>query len=337
MRAAFCLEPGKVELRDIPKPEPAAGEVVIQVRQCGICGSDLHYYHGGFPVPAVCPGHEIAGVVADVGAGVTGLKAGDDVAVEPVITCGHCPGCLVGDYQLCREARIPGTHVNGGFADYLQMPARAFFKLPAGLDTSIAGLTEPLAVGVHGVRLGNVRLGDRVLVLGAGTIGLLAGIAAREAGASEVLITARHPHQRAAAESLGLKPLGEGRDELTAYAFDHPIDVAIETVGGEAETLNQALFATRAGGSVVVLGVFYGQPQIMALVLMLKEIRMIGSLMYGRYGTRADFDVTLDILHRRQAELAGLITHRFPLAQIGKAYATAADKKEKSIKVSVAP
>src|SRR6185436_15663632 len=109
-----------------------------KVHNCGICGSDLHYYHGGFPVPPVCPGHEIAGEVADVGAGVTGLAPGDRVAVEPTITCGHCHGCLTGDYQLCRDARILGTHADGGFAEFLTMPARALFKLPAGLEGPVA-------------------------------------------------------------------------------------------------------------------------------------------------------------------------------------------------------
>jgi threonine dehydrogenase-like Zn-dependent dehydrogenase len=285
----------------------------------------------------VCPGHEIAGEVADVGAGVSGLAPGDRVAVEPAIICGHCPGCRVGDYQLCQAARILGTHADGGFAEYLAMPARALFKLPAGVDGPVAALTEPLAVGVHGVRIANVRLGDRVLVLGAGTIGLLAGLAAAEAGASEVLITARHPHQRAAAERLGLRPFSEGRDELSAYAFDNPIDVTLETVGGEAETLNQAIFSTRAGGTIAVLGVFTGQAHISALVLMLKEIRMVGSIMYGRYGTRADFDVALDILRRRRDAAATLITHRFPLSAIGDGYAAAADKKSASIKVTIEP
>lgn len=337
MLAAYCTQPGTLELREVPRPEPKPGHVVVEVRNCGICGSDLHYWSGGFPVPSVCPGHEISGEVAAVGAGVTRLRAGDRVAVEPAITCGRCTSCRVGDYQLCREFRVLGTHENGGFAQYLHMPEYALFPLPAAVDWATAALTEPLAVGVHAVRLGNVRLGDRVLVLGAGTIGLLAALAAVEAGASEVLITARHPHQRAAAERFGARPFAEGREDLSAYVFDHPVDVTIETVGGAADTLNQALYSTRAGGSVVVLGVFTGQPQINAVVLMLKEIRMIGSLMYGRHGTRADFDVALDVLARRAGEMSHLITHALPLAEIGDGYRIAADKTQKSIKVTITP
>ncbi len=321
----------------MPRPEPGPGQVVVRVRNCGICGSDLHYWHGGFPVPVVCPGHEISGEVADVGAGVGRLKAGDRVAVEPLISCGHCTACRIGEYQLCRDYKILGTHADGGFAEYLLMPESALFVLPPSLDWATAALTEPLAVGVHAVRLANIRLGDRVLVLGAGTIGLLAALAAVEAGAAEVLITARHPHQRAAAERLGARVFGEGRDELSAYAFENPIDVSIETVGGEADTLNQALFSTRAGGTVAMLGVFTGSPHISTLVLMLKEIRLVGSMMYGRSGARADFDVAVELLRKRADDVAALITHRLPLAEIQQAYRVAADKAQRSIKVTIAP
>jgi len=337
MLAAFCTEPGRIELREIPRPEPTPGRVIVKVRNCGICGSDLHYYHGHLPAPAVCPGHEMSGEVAEVGAGVDGFAPGDRVAIEPAITCGRCPGCRGGNYQLCAEFQILGTHAAGGFAEYVEIPAYALFKLPGDLDWATAALTEPLAVGVHGIRLGNVRLGDRVLVLGAGTIGLLAALAARAAGAAEVLITARHPHQRQAAERLGATPFSEGGDDLQAYAFEHPIDVTVETVGGEADTLSQAIYCTRPGGSVVVLGLFTGQSQINALVLMLKEIRLIGSIMYGRQGPRADFDVALEVLRQNREAAATLITHRLPLRQIGDGFRIAADKKEKSIKVTIEP
>jgi 2-desacetyl-2-hydroxyethyl bacteriochlorophyllide A dehydrogenase len=337
MLAAFCTEPRKVELRDVPRPEPGPGHVLVKVRNCGICGSDLHWYTGGLPVPAECPGHEISGEVAEVGAGVDGFAPGDRVAVEPAITCGRCPACRAGDYQLCTAFKIVGTHAAGGFAEFLDMPAYALFKLPDEIEWPTAALTEPLAVGVHGVRLGNVRLGDRVLILGAGTIGLLAALAARAAGAAEVLITARHPHQRAAAERLGVRPFAEGVDDLQGYAFEHPIDVTIETVGGAADTLNQAIFCTRPGGHVVVLGAFTCQPQINALVLMLKEIRLVGSLMYGRNGGRADFDVALEVLRQNREAAAAIITHRVPLRRIGEGFRIAADKREKSIKVTVEP
>ncbi len=336
MRAARCLEPGRFELREVPQPQPGAGEVLVRVHNCGICGSDLHYYHGGFPVPAVCPGHEISGEIAEVGSGVAHLHPGDRIAVEPLITCGHCPACRRGDYQICREFRVLGTQADGGFADYVRVPASAAFPLPAGLPWAVGALSEPAAVCVHAVRLAGVRLGQRVLVLGGGSIGLLAALVARAAGAGEVLITARHAHQKEAAARLGARPFGDDRDgELSAYGSDHPIDVVIETVGGSADTLSQALYYVRSGGVVSVLGVFTGAVSINPLLLVLKEARLIGSLTYGRAGATSDFEVAIDLLDKNRQLVAPLITHRFPLDQIDEAFAAAADKRRGSIKVTM--
>lgn len=340
MRAAFCSEPGRLELRDVPQPVPGQGEVLLRVRNCGVCGSDLHWYHGGFPIPPVCPGHEISAEVAEVGAGVHGLRPGDRVAVEPLIVCRECSYCLTGNYQLCRKFRLLGTMVDGGFAESLVMPAYALYRLPAELDWELGALSEPLAVCVHAVRLGEVRLGARVLVLGAGTIGLLSAVAARAAGAAEVLVTARHPHQHAAVEALGARPFAataEGSAALAEYAREQAIDVVIETVGGTADTLNEAVQLVRPGGVVSVLGVFSGPVACSGLLLVVKEVRIVGSLTYGRAGGRADFEVAVELLARQRDRLRALITHRFSLAQIADGFAVAADKKSGAIKVTIAP
>jgi len=183
-----------------------------------------------------------------------------------------------------------------------------------------------------------VRLGDRVAVVGAGTIGLLAVLTARAAGAGEILVTARHPHQRAAAESFGARVYGEGeQDALSSYAIENPVDVVVETVGGTADTLSQALFLVRPGGTICVLGVFAGSVSINGLVLVMKEARVIGSLTYGRGEARADFDVALELLREHRHEAARLVTHRYPLRQIDEAFRAASDKKRASIKVTVEP
>jgi L-iditol 2-dehydrogenase len=221
MRAAFCTEPGQFELRDRPTPSPEPGEAVVRVRNCGICGSDLHWYHGGFPVPGVCPGHEISGEVAELGAKESAFHVGDRVAVEPLIVCGECAYCRTGDYQICKKFRVLGTMVDGGFAEFVRVPASALFRLPHGISWQLGAMAEPMAVCVHAVRLAGVHLGARVLILGAGTIGLLSAVAARAGGAGEVLITARHPQQRSAAENLGARVYAastEGMGSLGAYA-----------------------------------------------------------------------------------------------------------------------
>lgn len=337
MKAGFCTGPGQFEIRDVDAPRLAPDDVLVRVRACGICGSDLHYFTGGFPPPSVCPGHEISGEVVEVGARAT-VAVGAQVAVEPLVPCGTCVYCRTGDYQLCPAFRIVGNALDGGFAEFVRLPARSVFRLPDAVDAELGSLTEPLAVAVHALRLAHLAPGDRVLVIGAGTIGLMAVAAARAAGAGDVWITARHPHQRAAAASLGADrafSTSTTAEELPALTRDRPIDAIIETVGGEADTIGAAVHLVRRAGKVVVLGIFTRPVAIDATALVVKEIRLIGSMTYGRCGTRADFERALDLLARRPEAFRALITHRFTLAEIQRAFETAADKRCGSIKVSV--
>jgi L-iditol 2-dehydrogenase len=338
VRAAFSRGTGNVVVEDVARPTPGPEDVVIRVHNCGICGSDLHWYHDQMVVPQVCPGHEIAGEVAEVGSSVTSLALGDRVAVEGIASCGVCRYCVGGDYQRCLAIAVVGFTIPGGFADYLRMPARHCFRVPAGVDFPTAALSEPLGVAVHGVRLSGLEIGQRVAVLGAGTIGLMAVVAARAGGAGEVIVTARRPQQKAAARALGADRVVDDADqgELLAQAIDAPIDLVIETVGGTADTLDTAVAACRPGGTICLLGAFTRSPTLQALFVLAKELRVIGSFVYGRAGARADFDIVQDILARDGARIAGsIITHRFPLDRIGDGFRTAADKATGSIKVTI--
>jgi threonine dehydrogenase-like Zn-dependent dehydrogenase len=340
MRAAFCRGAGKLVVEDVERPTPGPGEVVVRIRNCGICGSDLHWYHDQMVLPAVCPGHEIAGEVADVGAGVTGLAPGDAVALEGIASCGACRYCVAGEYQRCPAVGVVGMTIPGGFAEYVRMPARHCFRVPAGVDFPTAALSEPLGVAVHGVRLSGLEIGQRVAVLGAGTIGLMAVVAARAGGAGEIIVTARRPQQKAAALALGADKVVDAADPggLLADALEAPIDLVVETVGGTGDTLDTAVAACRPGGTICVLGVFTTSPMLPALFVLVKELRIVGSFVYGRAGARADFDIALDLLRRQGKRIAEtLITHRFPLDRIDDAFRTAADKTTGSIKVTIAP
>jgi threonine dehydrogenase-like Zn-dependent dehydrogenase len=225
--------------------------------------------------------------------------------------------------------------IPGGFADYLVMPARHCFRVPAGVDFPTAALCEPLAVAVHGVRLAGLEIGQRVAVLGAGTIGLMAVVAARAGGAGEIVVTARRPQQRAAALALGADRVVDETDPEGVLG-EAPVDVVVETVGGAGDTLHAAVAACRPGGTVCVLGVFTGSPTFPAVLALLKEVRILGSFVYSRAGARADFDIALDILRRRSGVIGEtVVTHRFPLADVAAAFRTAADKATGSIKVSL--
>jgi L-iditol 2-dehydrogenase len=337
MRAVRASAPGQVRLEEVARPEPGPEDVVVRVRACGICGTDLHWYHGTMPLPAVCPGHEMAGEVAAAGAAVRTVREGDAVALEGIVGCMQCPSCRGGSYHLCRALGIIGMTLPGGFADYVRLPARNCFRTPPGLSAAVAALSEPLAVAVHGVRIAGMERGARVLVLGAGTIGLMAIVAARAAGAGEVLITARRPQQQTAARHLGAARVfgDEERAALAAFAQDSPVDLVIETVGGTADTLPVAAGACRAGGTICVLGVFLGAPTLPAVQLVVKELTLKGSMVYNRPAGLADFELTQDLLAREHSRLEAVVTHRVPLDDVARAFALAADKTSGSIKVTV--
>ncbi len=337
-----ALEPGRVEVVETPVVDPQAGEVRVRVERCGICGSDLHWFRGHAAVPAMCPGHEIAGRVEAVGKGAIGVTEGDRVAVEPLGRCGRCDACRAGIYHLCPSIEILGMTRPGGLATRVIVPDYALFHLPEGVDTELGALTEPTAVAVHALGLGPAPENSPVLVLGAGTIGILAAAAARHLGAPFVAITARHPHQRALAERIGCDQVLAPED--FAQVGETPVTV-IETVGGTAGTIGDGVNVVRHGGTVVMVGLFDDTPQFSPMVALVKEARIVGSMVYsvnerasraaGR--KRADFDVALELLATEGATLRQLITHTFELERVQEAMETAADKSTGAVKVMVAP
>ena len=340
MRAATYGGPRSVGLREAPEPEPGPGEVLVRVRACGICGSDLHRYRAGGFGSTATPGHEIAGEVARLGPGVTGWDLGAPVAVEPLVTCRACPVCVRGDYQICPQRLLLGVGRDGGLADYVVAPAYGLFALPAGMPAHLGALSEPMAVAVHGVRLAEIAPGERVLVLGSGSIGLLTALVAREAGAA-VTATARYPDQAVAAERFGaarvLPADDAGMKELAGIAAREPFDAVVETVGGEADTLVHATNLVRAGGRVCVLGVFFRPPPVGALALVTKEVRMVGAITYGRAGGVADFERAIALLSSHRQLVDMLVTHRRPLHDIVVAYSSADDKDSEALKVTIEP
>jgi threonine dehydrogenase-like Zn-dependent dehydrogenase len=341
MRAAVARGRERVEIDALPIPEPGPGEVRVRIRACGLCGTDLHLHHAGLYPPGNTPGHEMTGVVDALGDGVEGLETGAPVAVEPLFSCGSCPTCRQGLDAICREGQIYGVQRAGGFAEYAVVPARRLFPVPADLAAQIAALAEPMAVVVRGLRRGALERGQRVLVLGAGSIGLLSVLAARALGAGEVWLTARHAHQADLGRQLGASRVLQ-EDEASPLRLDGlgreaPIDLVVETVGGNADTLIQAGAAVRPGGSVSVLGVFMGRTEIDPLGLFVKEATLAFSNCYAHPETGADFETAIDLVSAGRDALSALITHAVPLDAIDRAYRLAADKRSGVVKVTVLP
>lgn len=340
MLAASCERPGEILVRPVAPPVADVGEAIVRVAACGICGSDLHWYGGAGSPPSVCPGHEIVGEVVSIHGGAA-IDEGARVAVEPVRACRRCARCLRGDYHLCSDLRILGVHDAGGLAEMVRVPIEALYALPPHLDWREAVLTEPLAVAVHAARLAGVAPGRRVAVLGAGAIGLLCVVAVRAMGVSEVFVTARHPHQAEAARRLGASEVfradGDGRRALREEACRSDVDVVLETVGGDASTLREGVRVVAPGGTVLVLGLFHGEPPFPALSALIKEVRIVGSMIYNRSGGASDFDRAIGILSASKGALRGLVTHQFSLRDADRAFRTAADKSTGAIKVVVEP
>ena len=317
---------GAVEVAPGPL-EP--GWVRLQVTVCGICGSDLHYYSGKLPMPVGdVPGHEMVGTILEGGKGLADCL----YAVEPNIPCLECQQCAAGNQHLCQRARFIGIASPGGLARSIDVPTYTLHPVKTSIPPLTASLAEPLACSYRAVQLARLQIESRVLVLGAGTIGLLAGLLARER-AAEVAITARPPHQQEAARRLGLLPLDE--DGAEDWAGDREPDVVIETVGGAANTIHQAIEACQPGGRIVIVGIFTQPPTVNALALVIKEVEMVGSSLYGLGRHGREFRSTVELIPRYRGEMEALLTHQFPLASVAEAFACAADKSSGAIKVTV--
>jgi threonine dehydrogenase-like Zn-dependent dehydrogenase len=311
-----------------PGPLPA-GWVRLRVTACGIYGSDLHRYRGP-KVGGTIPGHELCGTV---------LQAHDPMpdslyAVEPWVSCGACDYCRSGRVQHCRSGRLVGAQIAGGLAEFIDVPATNVLPVAASLSALQASFTEPFAVCVRAVHLARLQLDSRILILGGGTLGLVTGLLARDRCA-QVGITCRYPAQAEAARALGLEAVTEA--DAPNWATETEPDVVVETVGGHADTINQAIALARPGGRIVVLGLFQEQKPFDARGLVIKELSITGSKVMGISEHGPEFRAAGHQLVRFQAELAVMQTHQFPLTQVTDAFATAFDKRTGAIKVTVLP
>jgi threonine dehydrogenase-like Zn-dependent dehydrogenase len=310
MRAVRHTAQG-IEVVDVAEP---TGQVLVHVRAVSICGSDLGLLKYG-PLPFTL-GHEIAGELED----------GTKVAIEPSKSCGQCDQCQSGNSHRCRLglfATSYGIGLDGGMAERICVPARALVRLAPAVPIENASLVEPLAVAVHGLRIAGVQYGQRVAVVGGGSVGLTTVAAARALGC-EVGLVARHPHQEAAGKRLGAVAV-QGEYALTVEA------------AGTATAVQQACELAAPGGAVLVLGVHSGELKLPGTLSMLKELRIYNSFAYNHHAGGRDFEAAAALLAREPDIARVLITHRLPLSDAHKAFEVAADRKSGAIKVVLHP
>jgi len=348
MRSAVLVGPRDIRVEEVERPSLDDDTVLVAIESLGICGSNLHWWAGTpeeqglmrFPLPGG-GGHEYAGVVDEVGAAVTRVKPGDRVAIDffESTSCGTCPQCGSGLYGQCEQRRFLGI---GGFVEYLKTTERGLYLLPESIETRNAALVEPCACAVSGVRRGGLQGGETVVVLGAGVLGLCAAAAAKALGARKVVISAKHDVQADLAKRFGADVvLRSSEDDLVerikAETGGRGADLVVETVGGHAPTLSQALEVLRPGRTIVVLGLWDQPVPVDSWSAVLKDARMIFSLTYGRQGLRHDYELCLDWMASGQLPAHELVSHNFALAQIGEAFEVAADKSQGAVKVIVNP
>jgi threonine dehydrogenase-like Zn-dependent dehydrogenase len=338
--AAFLEGPRLLAVHPHQLPDASADEVRIRVQTCAICATDLRAWaRGSLLDHAGVTGHEIAGVVAAAGAEVERLAPGDRVTVEPnlAVCCGDCARCREGLTFFCERRRdLPAW----GFAEEILVPAQAAIAIPHGMPTELAALTEPMACAVHALRrswTGSSRGGRidgvDVGIVGAGPIGLMALAAARRLGAGRVSVAARHPHQRQAARALGGEPIGEDPAELREAA---PRLVIIAADAGP-RVLAEALATVGGAGEVIVLGLLDEPQQIDARRAVLRGSRVTFSISHGGWGADLDFLAALEVLGSDFRAFTRLLSHRFELAEIARAFDLAADRSIPSFRVVVGP
>jgi len=322
MLQAIMVNPGKIEFREIPLPQPEPDEVLMQVKRIGICGSDIHVYHGLHPYTSypVVQGHEVAGVIAAVGTQVKGFTRGDKVVFMPQVTCGECYPCHHRMYHICDNLKVMGFQTNGAAQEYFPVRADLVLKVPQMVLLDHAALIEPISVAVHALsRLGSMT-GLNVLVLGAGTIGNLVAQVAAADEAKRVMITDISEYKLDKARQCGLidavNPIREDLDKAILKAFGpDKADLILECVGVQ-DTITQAVINARKGSTIIVVGVFGNKPLVDLGLIQDRELNLIGTLMYQR----KDYECAIELVSTGKLQLDNMVTQRFAFKEYLEAY-----------------
>lgn len=317
MKAAFYQRDRHIAIGACEPVPPRVGEVQLQVSHTGICGTDLHIFHGVMDARVSMPqimGHEMSGIVHAVGTGVEGVKEGDRVTVMPLDPCGDCPACQAGHSHICHNLKFLGIDTPGSFQSYWTVPAHTIYHLPANLSLVHGALIEPLAVACHDVRLAELKAGDYVVVLGGGPIGMLVALVAQEAGAN-VLLSEINPYRVDLAKSLNFEAINPQETDIVQHVIEKTdgagADVVFEVSGSEAaaQVMTELL---RTRGLAVIVAIFGKAPPVNLFRFFWRELRMIGVRVYES----EDFDRAIDLAATGKIPIDRLITSIRPLAAL---------------------
>jgi L-iditol 2-dehydrogenase len=325
MKALLLTAPSQLAFTDFPDPVPGDDEVLVRVRACGICGSDIHGWDGstGRRRPPLIMGHEASGEIATVGSRVERWRAGDRVTFDSTISCGQCAYCRAGQVNLCDNRRVVGVapveyRQHGAFAEYVALPARILYALPGQLSYEQAAMIEPVSIAIHAVQRVKISPADVVVVVGSGMIGLFVIQALRWAGAQRVIAVDLEDKRLVLARELGATDTvnsgtGDAIAEIFRLTGGRGADLAFEVVGFSA-TLNLALAVLRRGGSAVLVGNLAPKTDFPMQAVVTREITI-----YGSCASAGEYPLCLDLISRGVIRVEPMISAVAPLAE-GRAW-----------------
>ncbi|MDF7638080.1 2,3-butanediol dehydrogenase [Lactobacillus sp. ESL0791] len=352
MKAARIYGKQDIRIEEVARPSVGDDQVQVQVKYVGICGSDIHMYGAGAFLPykpnplsgqtvPIIEGHEISGKVVKIGKNVKGLEVGDNVAIEPILYCGHCRNCRRGLYNYCLNAidrngsgNFIGESADGGMAEYCSVPAEAAYKLPAGMDYDLGALTEPVAVAYQGIKRSGLTEGQTVAVMGAGPIGLFTATLAKLAGATKVYITDVSDVRLAKAREMGIDhTINSAKEDAVTKIFQdlpHGVDISYDCAGVQA-TLDTAAAVTAMAGTIQVIAMFTKKVSVNMLMATGKGNNILTTLGYEN-----NFETVINIINNNQDLFRKAITKKIPLDDVVAGIKTLMSDKSQ-VKILVSP
>jgi L-iditol 2-dehydrogenase len=324
------ISPGSIEYRDVPIPEITDHQVLVHIKRIGVCGSDIHVFHGRHPYTSypVVQGHEASGVVEKTGAEVSGFKPGDRVTIEPQISCGTCFPCTHGMYNICNSLKVLGFQSTGTASDYFAIDAAKLVKLPETISLSEGAMIEPLAVGIRAIQKAGDVTGKNILVFGAGPIGNLVAQSAKGMGAASVIITDINNLRLKISGACGIDYTVNPMDER--FGNERKADLIFDCAGVSA-ALDSAILNARKGSIIIVVAVYGNKPEVDVAMVNENELIIMGTARY----TIEDFQTAIDLVNDKKILLGPLITDEFDFLHYRDAYLKIRDNPESTMKVII--
>ncbi|CAM2959589.1 zinc-binding alcohol dehydrogenase family protein [Paenibacillus taichungensis] len=316
MRAVICEEINRLALRDIAEPERNEKQALVTIRRIGICGTDLHAYKGNqpfFTYPRVL-GHELAGIIEEIGDNEAGLKKGDQVSIIPYLHCGHCIACRSGKTNCCVSMQVMGVHVDGGMRERIVVPVSHLIQAE-GLTLDETAMVEPLSIGAHAVRRAALRPGEQVVVVGAGPIGLGVMAFAKQAGARVIAIDRNLDRLELSRTWAGVDAMVQANEQAAqqvAEITNGDYATAVFDATGNMQSMNNAIQYVAHGGQLIFVGLVKADISFHDPDFHKREMSILGS----RNATREDFEQVMSILREKKLNMDGYITHRTSFDQL---------------------